>query len=229
MTVAAASAALATMLRDLVEAIPVPRGRPVVVGISGIDGVGKTRFTDALARRLRSDGRLALVVHLDDFHHPRAVRRQLRDRALSYIRHAFDLDTLVARVLSPSRARGRLDASLRLIDLASDTRTLRRRYRMRTDMVVLIEGVLLFRPPVDAFLDMRILLDMPPRRMVARLLARDGGKRQGQEAAFRDKLLPVRAWFWRTHRPVARADVIIDNADPLRPRWLRRPALRERA
>jgi uridine kinase len=227
-TADAASGALSRLLGDLAEAIPAPRGHPVLVGISGIDGVGKTRFTDALARRLRSGGRQAAVVHLDDFHHPRAVRRQLSDRAQSYIRHAFDLDTLVARVLSPLRARGRLDASLRLIDLAGDARTLRRRFRIGPDAVVLIEGVLLFRPPVDAFLGMRILVDMPPRRMVARLLARDGGTRVDQEAAYRDKLLPVRAWFWRTHRPVARADAIIDNTDPLRPRWLRRPGLRMR-
>lgn len=127
----------------------------------------------------------------------------------------------MAGVLAPLRHHGSLDCTLALLDLASDTRSLRRRSTITRDMVVLLEGVLLFRPPVDEDLDLRVLVDIDPALVPARLRARDGGTQEEVEASFREKLLPARDWFWRAHRPDVRADLVIDHRDVDAPRVVR--------
>lgn len=57
----------------LVEAAP-RLDRPVLLGVDGVDGSGKTTFAARLAEGFRDRGRAVEVVHLDDFLSPRAIR-----------------------------------------------------------------------------------------------------------------------------------------------------------
>ena len=58
-TAPVASVARLAVLRDVAAHVPDPRtlGRPVLVGVDGMDGAGKTTFADELAAELRREGR----------------------------------------------------------------------------------------------------------------------------------------------------------------------------
>ena len=66
--------ARARVLAAVAAAIDAARrpGRPVVVGVTGIDASGKSHLTAELAALLRGRGTAVQVVHVDDFHHPDA-------------------------------------------------------------------------------------------------------------------------------------------------------------
>lgn len=198
-----------------------PDHRARVVGVNGVDTAGKTCFARALARHLTARGTPVALVHLDDFHNPRAVRYQEGDTPRSYIRHAFDLPRLARELLAPAR-RGRVvDATLRLMDLDTDTRTLLRRYVIRRDTVVIVEGVLLYRPPIDAYLDCRVFLHVPFAEVLRRAAQRDI-PRYGPAylARYRAKYIPVQRWYLLKYRPRERSHVVVDNTDYERPRLL---------
>ena len=74
----------------------------VPVGIDGGDGSGKTTFADDLAAVLRSVGRAAARVSVDDFHNPREVRyRRGRTSPSGFWLDSFDYDRLREYVLAP--------------------------------------------------------------------------------------------------------------------------------
>ena len=79
-------------------------GRPLLVGVDGTSGSGKTVFASALAEVLRGSGRPVIVASSDDFHHPRAIRyRQGQASARGFIEDSYDYERLRAQLLDAVR------------------------------------------------------------------------------------------------------------------------------
>ena len=196
---------------------PLPRAR--TVGINGVDTAGKTRFAQAFAAFLRAQGRDVALVHGDDFHNPRIVRRQGNDPVRGYIEHAFNLPLLERELLAPIRRGETFDKTLALIDLDADTPTAIRRYTVRRETLVLVEGVLLFRPPIDACFDLRIFLHVPFDEVLRRAAARDV-PRYGDDylERYTFRYIPAQKGYLETYRPAERSDFVIDNTDYANPR-----------
>src|SRR6478735_7833855 len=77
-------------------------GRPVLVGVDGVDGSGKTTFADDLADILRSDRQHVVRVSVDGFHRPAAERYRLGRRSPEgFYAESYDYDALRAEVLDP--------------------------------------------------------------------------------------------------------------------------------
>ena len=95
---------------------------------------------------------------------------------------------------------------------------------MPTDGVLVVDGVFAFRPQLDMCWDLRIWLDVDPdlsvRRGVARDAEREGGAEQA-EALHRDRYLAAEDLYIDEVRPMARAEVVVDNTEFWRPRLLR--------
>ena len=193
------------------------KDRSFIAGISGVDTSGKTRFVSLLSRYLCALGYPVQCVHLDDFHHPAAIRNQLEDPVQSYIRFAFDMERLT-EMLAPIRDGRSVHTTLPVISLKTDAFTEERRYAVTPDTVVLLEGVLLFRPPIDPYLDARIWLDIPFDEVLNRAESRDVPL-YGEEMMdrYREKYIPVQQWFIRNHNPCGVSDMVIDNTDPQHP------------
>lgn len=189
-------------------------GKPRVLGLSGVDASGKTRFFEDYAAFLRATGVPCRVVHLDDYHNPSSLRRRGADERDAYYRNAFDLDKLVREVLSPLRESGRLCKTVRCLDLEADQYTREVAYRIDRDTVVLVEGVLLFRPPVDEYLDARIFLDVSFDEVLRRAAVRDV-PRYGPEMLerYRRKYIPVQRRYLEEWTPRERCDLLVDNED----------------
>jgi phosphoglycolate phosphatase len=209
--------ALFSFIAQRLDALPLPRAR--IAGINGVDTAGKTRFAQDFAAFLHAQGRDVALIHGDDFHNPRIVRRQGDDPVRGYIAHAFNLPLLERELLAPIRRGETFDKTLALIDLDADTPTALRRFTVRRETIVLVEGVLLFRPPIDACFDLRVFLHIPFDEVLRRAAARDV-PRYGADylERYRSRYIPAQQWYLETHRPAERSDFVIDNTDYADPR-----------
>ncbi|MEU9341256.1 HAD-IA family hydrolase [Streptomyces sp. NPDC048278] len=195
--------------------------RPYTVGVTGVDTAGKSRLAERLRTALERRGVPVAVVHVDDFHRPRAERY---DPALpaprQYYERSIDFARLAAEVLSPLREDGRLHRTVAGLDLPSDAWTTVR-YDIGPDAVVILEGVFLYRGETRPYVDLFVHLDVDEQTVLERARRRDLPD-QGAEvmAKYADKYLPAQRAYLAEHPPQAFAHVVIDNS-----RW-ESPAVR---
>jgi uridine kinase len=164
----------------------------VVATISGIDGSGKTVFARRLAEAC--PGRVRLL-SVDDVRRPVDWRQPGRSEADIYYDDYFALGELEARV-----AAARRDAD-----------------------VVIVEGVFVLRVPALAAA-FAVYLDVALGRARARVLERDVARgRTPEDVTHRmaARYYPAQERYLAAHDPRGRADLLIDNDDPSRPRVLR--------
>jgi phosphoglycolate phosphatase len=191
----------------------VKKGRRIL-GISGVDTSGKTEFTRSFARYLQAAGYACTVIHMDDFHNPLAVRRQGSDERDAYYTNAFNYSQLTEEVLIPLSETGRVDKDIVCLNLDTDRYENVRRFTADRDTVVLVEGVLLFRPPIAEYLNGRIWLHIGFDEMLKRARERDVPK-YGETILqkYHDKYIPIQKRYLEEHQPDVNCDIFIDNSD----------------
>jgi uridine kinase len=200
--------------------------RAQVVGISGVDTSGKSFFARAFAAYLEQQDVKHILVHLDDFHNPRQIRYQNPDPIQSYFKYAFNLNLLEIAILAPLKQGETVDVTLSLLDLATDTRTRQKRYHIDRETLVVLEGVLLFRPPIDTYVDCRVSLHVTFDEVLRRARARDV-PRYGPDflKRYREKYIPIQKRYLAEHHPLERSHFVIDNTDYLHPEIIARHPL----
>lgn len=192
-------------------------GHPVRVAIDGRSAAGKTTLANALAKDLANrTPRPVIRAELDYF------MRMVEDRAgypydspESYYLDAWDYPMIRRELLVP-------------LGPAGD-----RRYRANPhdeqttapdDAILLADGVFLQRPELAGHWDLRIYLHIGLDESLRRGVDRDrhwmGGAAEA-ERRYRTKYLPAEERYLAEVRPRDRADVVLDMADPARPRLLR--------
>lgn len=188
----------------------------------GADASGKTRFAALFSEYLALQGVGSAVVSIDDFHNPAALRRQGENPQDAYYRNAFDLGRLVAEVLEPWKRTGSLHRTLSCLRLESDRYDLTLTINLNPGDVMLLEGSLLFRPPILSYLDTKIFLDVSFPEILRRAQRRDV-PRFGPEIleAYREKYIPVQKRYFLEFSPKDSADLLIENEDYENPRILR--------
>lgn len=163
--------------------------KPAIIGISGVDTAGKTTFARKLAGHFSRAGVNAAVIHADDFHNPPEVRHADLSPE-GYIKLAFDLPKLagVLRELKHPKE--------------------------NCAPVVIAEGVMIFRPPLDEFFDYRIFLDVSFDEVLRRARERDVPL-YGEEflQKYIDRYIPAQKIFLREYAPKTRCDLVISNND----------------
>ncbi len=171
-----------------------------VVAVDGLDGSGKSRFATALAETLQADGRLASLLHVDDFRRPTDFAG-LAAEAEARLYYDSYFDFLAVGDELAARGRGAADGT-----------------------VTVLEGVMLLRAALPAGTPL-IVLEVGAAEARRRILARDEAKgRTPVEIAGRidRRYFPAQARYRAAFDPLGRADLVIDNEDWRRPRVLRR-------
>ena len=193
-----------------------------IIGINGVDTSGKTIFSERFARFLEITGLKTAVLHLDDFHNPAEVRRQGENEVDAYYQHAFDYEKVCREILAPLQRDGRLDRDVMCLSLDTDRYEVRRHFSLDAETVLLIEGVLLFREPLAAYLDGRIYLQISFEEVLRRAAVRDVPK-YGQAILTRyvEKYLPVQKRYLAECDPLRQSDVVLDHEDWRFPKILR--------
>ena len=170
------------------------------IAVDGLDGSGKSRFATALADALTAAGRLAALLHVDDFRRPLDFAGLAPpEEASLYYDHYFDFPGL---------------ANALVTELAGPA----------DGAVVLLEGVMVLRAGLPAGTPL-VVLEVSPGEARRRIIARDQAKgRTPAEIAGRidRRYFPAQARYRADFDPPARADLIVDNEDWTRPRAIRR-------
>ncbi len=187
---------------------------PFVVGISGIDSAGKTKFAESFQEFLNSKDYMTQLIKLDDFHNPRKIRYLGDDQADNYYNKSFDINTIVDKLLKPMRQASSYSTNLVLLDLLTNEYELEKKYAFDKDTIVIFEGVFLFREELSPYIDLKILLDLPFEESVNRARERDVPI-YGEEVInrYQSKYLPAQRKYLREFPPERTADIIIDNLD----------------
>lgn len=170
--------------------------KPLIVGINGVDTSGKTTFTRELSNYLSERGFHVQTIHMDDFHNPSSIRYKEPDPILTYINNAFDLNRIENEVLKPISSEGLLDKELTLLNLETDEFTITKKYDINPETIILFEGVLLYREPIDKYFDLRIYLDVSFDEVLRRASLRDGylmGSTVIEK--YQQKYIPIQKWY----------------------------------
>lgn len=194
-----------------------PGGRPVLVAVDGADGAGKTRFAADLARVAH---RPVVVASLDDFHFPAAHRHAEGRTGETVWARGFDYDAVRRELVDPWQSGAGAPYRRRWHDLATDAFVDEPPTPVPAGGVLVVEGVFAQRPELAGVWDLVVYVDAPEDVRVARMAARDGVPRDPEHPDQRRYLDAQRIYRDRC-RPAESADLVVDNADPARPRITR--------
>lgn len=208
-----------SIFQDLPEKIRESKWR--VIGISGVDASGKTEFANRCSRYLQTVGVKNAVVHIDDFHNPLAIRARGANEIDAYYDNAFNYKRLITELLMPMKS-GSVDKTITCLNIKTDKYDTPIHYRIDADTIVLLEGVLLFRPPLLEYIDGKIFLDITFDTVIERAIARDVPL-HGMAIIdkYKHKYIPIQKRYLLEHNPKENCDILIDNNDYDHPKRLR--------
>lgn len=206
------------LLERVADAVPAPGpGRPVPVGVDGVDGAGKSTFAAELAQVLAERGHPVVHASVDGFHHPREVRyRRGRSSPEGYWLDSYDYDRLVSDLLAPfapgadRRYRGEIH------DVRRERPVDAPQQEAADGTVLVVDGIFLHRDELVDHWDFSIFLDVDIAVSVARMAVRDAAPPYPQDPA-NVRYVQGQRLYLAACDPASRADLVIDNNDPARP------------
>ena len=181
----------------------------VLVAIDGPDGSGKTTFADRLAAQL-SD-RPVVTVHVDGFLNCSEVRHARgRFSPEGFWRDSYNYEALRTHVLDPLRRTGQASYRPYCYDPESDTERLADAVPVRSDALVLVEGLFLHRDELVRRWDASVFLDVPFAETARRMAIRDGSHSDPDHASMR-RYVGGQRIYYAAARPWERATLVVDN------------------
>ncbi len=191
-------------------------GHPLRVAVDGITAAGKTTLARELAEALRAQGRPAIHLSMDGFHHPRAHRhRQGRDSALGYYQDAYDFDAFARLVLTPLGSGGDHRYRTAVLDLRTDQPLHDDPVQAPRDAALIVDGSFLQRELTglwDQVVFVDTAFDVARERGTRRDTELLGGLEQARRAFDRRYHAASRMYLDQID-PAARADIVLDNDD----------------
>jgi uridine kinase len=178
-------------LSELVAAIE-PRERlTTIVAIDGLGGSGKSELAARLARAVGN----TRVVHTDDFARPNVP--------------GWDWQRMVKQVLAPIARNepGRYQRYDWTVDRLAEW------HELPVGGTLIVEGVSSLRSELGRYWDLAIWVSAPYELRLERGVKRDGERMRSQWA---DVWIPQEEEYVQAHRPVEKADVIVDGSRPYR-------------
>ncbi len=195
---------------------------PLRVAVDGIDAAGKTTLANELAPLLEARGRPVIRASIDGFHRPRAERYQRGpDSPEGYYLDAFDHDALRETLLLPLGPQGSGRYHRAVFDYRADSPAVTPAEQAPANAILLMDGVFLLRPELDALWDYRIWVETAFPVALERALRRDlhlFGSPLEIQARYLGRYFPGQRLYLETAHPHERADAFVRNNDPAHPR-----------
>ena len=189
--------------------------KPLVIGINGAYTSGKTVFAEGFQQYLNGLGIKTQLIHYDDFHNPfNTIHFTDETEIDTFYNHAFNSKKLIDEILDPLKSQGFLDKKIACVNLGTGEYTNNIHFKIDENTVVLLEGVLILRPPVIDYLDYKIYLDISSDEILRRGEMRDVPKFGAHILEkFVTRYIPVQEKYMAEHNPKKAADIVIDNND----------------
>lgn len=209
------SSALDEIAATAVRLTPTARA---LIGIDGEDGSGKTMFARNLARQAARSGRPTVIVHLDDFLNPSAVRHARgRSSPDGFWLDTYNYDAFRSGVLAPLMPGGNGRYRARSYDPRVDRTVLSSPMPSPQDALIIVEGMFLHRDGLAQVWDLSVFLDVPFTETVRRMAERDGSSADPTDRSLNRYIAGQQIYFSHA-KPWDRATVVVDNTDFEQPR-----------
>jgi len=184
------------------------------IGVNGIDNSGKSVFARSLSEYLKARGYGSKVISIDDFHNPSEIRRKGENPVDAYYENAFDTGRLIDEILETISKNQEVHKELENLNLKKDIYDLNGEYHIDKSDIVIIEGVLLYKEPLEKYIDYKIYLDINYETMIKRARERDD-KRFDENVVkrYKEKYIPIQKRYIEKDKPKFKSDIIIDNND----------------
>lgn len=186
-----------------------PTDRRALVAVDGIGASGKTTFAEALAQTIK--GRPVVLLHVDDYFNPSAIRyARGRYSAEGFWLDSYNYSALTSFALDPLGVNGDGWYRSRSIDHRTGEQITPEPRPAAGDALVLVEGTFLHRDELAEHWDASVFLDVPFAVAAQRMAARAG-------AMPTDELLRrycgAQQIYFQRARPWERATLVVDNTD----------------
>jgi phosphoglycolate phosphatase len=193
-----------------------------VIGINGVDTSGKSVFAAEYSQFLTSRGIKNQIIHIDDFHNPREIRLTGANEIDAYYENAFNYKQIIDEILEPMKNGEVIDKDVLCLNLDTDKYENLIHYTIDRETIVLLEGTLLFRPPLNKYIDAKIFLHVDFEEVLKRAAICDVPK-YGQAflEKYRLKYIPIQKRYLQEHKPQEQCDILIDNNDYNNPKHIR--------
>lgn len=183
--------------------------RPLLIGVDGLGGAGKTTFVEEVKRKLKEEHCLVEVIYLDDH----IVEKEKRydtghPEWYEYVHLQWDSSELVNCLFTPLHQGNCLN--LPFYDKVTDSITYKK-MDVLANRIVLIEGIFLQRNEWRQFFDSVIFLNCPFEVRKERVLTRDAyiGNDQERLKKYTERYWPGEQHYLETIDPINRADLVI--------------------
>lgn len=146
--------------------------RPLIVGVDGLSGAGKTTFIKKIEQELSNNNCEVVTFHLDDHIVERDKRYQTgHEEWYEYYYLQWNVKGVITNLFEPLHNSCK-NINLPYYDKFTDS-TVTKQITVASDSIVLIEGIFLQRDEWKAFYDFIIFLDCPRELRYERVLNRD--------------------------------------------------------
>lgn len=180
--------------------------RSILIGIDGLGGSGKTTYALNLQCQLKD----AIVIHLDDFIHPREVRyNEQFEEWYCYYYLQWRYDYLIEKLLGPLKSCLAVREIIELYDKNTDSYRMEK-FDIPVGTTVIVEGVFLQRLELRAYFDKVIYLETDRETRMVRALDRDGyiGDSKDIIRHYEQRYFPAEDLYVKQCNPLEMADAV---------------------
>jgi uridine kinase len=181
--------------------------RPVLIGIAGGTGSGKTTVATIVRSRFEEEN--VIIIHHDSYYRDRSGTSLKERETLNYDHPAAFENTLLAEHLK--RLRDRQEIAMPIYDYATHTR-LHETRKVRPAEIILLEGILVLEDEqLRSLMDIKIYIDADSdERFIRRLLRDMKERKRSADSVIEQYVRTVRPMHLQFVEPSKRhADIII--------------------
>lgn len=189
------------------------KDRPLIVGIDGLSGAGKTTFVKKLRQELMSQNDDVIILHLDDYIVEKTKRYQTEyEEWYEYYFLQWDIKRLETELFKKINAKSKT-LTLPFYDKSADTISTQQ-IKVSLNTICIIEGIFLQRKEWRDYFDYVIFIDCPRELRVERVLKRDLyiGSHQERLNKYQKRYWLGEEYYLNIENPMSKADIVYNSS-----------------
>jgi uridine kinase len=195
---------------------------PIIIGVAGGSGSGKTTFAEELSNRLNSNTQThSQIIKQDNYYHDQSDKFD-HDGGNVNFDHPESIDfNFMVRQLSDLKKN--IEINIPIYDFATHSRK-KDTIPSKPTKIILIDGILLYTcKPLNSILDYKLFVDCPEEIRYSRRLKRDiserGRTEEGVKAQFHTQVKPMHDLYVEPSKGLSCDIINIENFEKKLSEW----------
>lgn len=185
--------------------------KTIIVGIDGLGGSGKSTISEVIKDMLTEEGINTILLHIDDFIHPRTVRYNENFEeweCYSYLQWRYDY--LIKEVIKPVKKGRSVSGEIEIYDKNKDSYFMQK-IDIPLGSVIIIEGIFLQRKELAGIFDYMVYIDVSEQERLERVIKRDKyiGNESQIKKKYESRYFPAERNYYNEYSPHDKADIVI--------------------